>query len=426
MHTKMRTHLSQSTDGMYVVRAFQRENLIQNKTVDLINDDKKSDIVIRGAHEYFHKRLQWLSNLMYIFVGVVCISLRGSLEPIYIAMMFQYLEGISHSMNGLMHGYREIDENLRSLQKLLKLEDIKQEKDVVEDLEKIEVPEQWPKEGKIAFKDVTMRYRPETDIVLNKLSFEVEPNHKVGIVGRTGAGKSTLSMVLSRIIEVEGGAVEIDGLNTAQVPLEKVREKITVIPQDPVIFRDTIKFNLDPTGKVPDEEIIELLKTAGLEDLLKREPEKKTAKQEKWHFDDLEKDEGDGKGIYYKMNDGGDSLSVGEKQLLCICRAVLRKNKIVVLDEATANIDIVTEQKIYKLIDSAFKESTVLTIAHRLNTVLNSDRVLVLDEGKMVEYDDPTLLAKNPTSRLSKLLKEIKKKEVKAKPAEDKKDKKEE
>lgn len=141
MHTRMKTHLSQSTEGMSVVRAFQREDLIQNKTVDLINDTNKSDIVIRGAHEYFHQRLRFLSNFMYIFVGIVCIHLRGTLEPIYIAMMFQYLEGISHSMNSLMHGYREIEENLRSLQKLLKLEDIKQEKDVVEDLETIEVPE---------------------------------------------------------------------------------------------------------------------------------------------------------------------------------------------------------------------------------------------------------------------------------------------
>jgi len=254
-----------------------------------------------------------------------------------------------------------------------------------------------------------VRYRPETDIVLKGLSFDVSARHKVGVVGRTGAGKSTLSLVLSRILEVESGSVSIDGVNIANVDLNKLRDKITVIPQEPVIFRDTIKFNLDPTGTVPDAEIESLLKEAGLEELLKREPEKR--KKNKWFFAELEAEEGNGKGIYYKLNDGGDSLSVGEKQLLCICRAVLRKNKIVVLDEATANIDIVTEQKIYKLIDWAFKDSTVLTIAHRLNTVLNSDRVLVMDDGKVVEYDDPTVLAKDPSSRLSHLLKDIKKEE---------------
>ena len=120
-----------------------------------------------------------------------------------------------------------------------------------------------------------MRYRPETDVVLNKLSFEVQPGEKVGVVGRTGAGKSTMSLVLSRIIELEEGSVEIDDLNIAQIDLKKLRSKVTIIPQDPVIFRDTIKFNLDPTGTVPDSELEALLKMAGLEELLKREPEKK-------------------------------------------------------------------------------------------------------------------------------------------------------
>lgn len=244
--------------------------------------------MIRGAHEYFHKRLQWLSNLMYIVVGIICISLRGSLEPIFIAMMFDYLRGISHSMNRLIHGYHQIEENLGSLQKLLKLEDIIQEKSVGDDVEKVEVPEEWPQEGAISIKDVQMRYRPETDIVLNGLSFEVESGHKVGIVGRTGAGKSTLSMVLSRLTEVENGSVEIDGHNISKVDLQTVRDKITVIPQDPVIFRDTIKFNLDPTGTVPDAEIEALLKEAGLEELLKREPEKRSAAKEKWYFKEFE------------------------------------------------------------------------------------------------------------------------------------------
>ena len=125
MSTRMHTHLRQSTEGLTVVRAFNKQDATKDKTIKLINDDKKSDIVIRGAHEYFHKRLQWLSNFMYVVVGVICINLRGTLAPIYIAMMFSYLEGISHSMNGLMHGYREIEKNLQSLQKLLKLEDVK-------------------------------------------------------------------------------------------------------------------------------------------------------------------------------------------------------------------------------------------------------------------------------------------------------------
>merc|ERR1719359_1184734 len=128
-----------------------------------------------------------------------------------------------------------------------------------------------------------------------------------------------MSLVMSRICEVESGAIEIDGVDSAQVDLTKVREKITVIPQDPIIFRDTIKFNIDPTGTVKDEEIEELLKRAGLEELLKREPDRLKCKKNRWYIKELDGDEGNGKGIYYKLNDGGDCLSAGEKQLICIC-----------------------------------------------------------------------------------------------------------
>lgn len=216
-------------------------------------------------------------------------------------------------------------------------------------------------------------------------------------MGRTGAGKSTLCLVLSRILEAEKGSILIDGINTANIKIDVLRSKLTVIPQEPIIFAETIRFNLDPTGTVPDQEIEDILKLAGLEELLKREPEGETRKKanEKALYADIDPEQGNGKGIYFKLEDGGKSLSVGEKQLICICRAVLRKNKIVVLDEATASIDVVTEQKIYKLIDTAFKHSTVITVAHRLETVLKSDKILMIDEGKNVGFDTPEVLSKD-------------------------------
>lgn len=258
----------------------------------------------------------------------------------------------------------------------------------------MQVPKDWPSAGKIVYKQVEMKYRPDLDTVLNKLDFTIDAGHKVGVVGRTGAGKSTMSLCLSRICELHAGSIEIDGINIDKVNLHVLREKITVIPQEPVIFRDTIKFNMDPNGTATDKEIEDLLKLAGLDELLKREPEKrdKDEAKENKYFEELLEDKGDGKGIYFRMNDGGESMSVGEKQLLAICRAILRKNKIVIMDEATASIDIVTEEKVQKLMGEAFKDSTVITIAHRLNTVMGGDRVLVLDEGKKLEYDEPTKL----------------------------------
>lgn len=149
-----------------------------------------------------------MSKFLYICVGIACINLRGQYEPIYLAMMFQYLQHVSWEVNGMMHAYKENERNLKALQRLLKLDDIKQEQQTVKEKgEEVEVPESWPQNGEIEFKDVKMRYRPETDIVLDGLSFKVKAGEKVGVVGRTGAGKSTMSLVMSRICEVEEGSI---------------------------------------------------------------------------------------------------------------------------------------------------------------------------------------------------------------------------
>lgn len=277
-----------------------------------------------------------------------------------------------------------------SVQRILGLETIPQE------ISKgIKPPKAWPQHGKVEFKDVTLKYRPTTEDVLHKLSFTVEPGHKVGVVGRTGAGKSTLCLALSRIVELTDGKIEIDGQDISEVRLSIVRQNMTVIPQDPTLFTGTLKFNLDPMELCDDERIESLLIKAGCQDLLQREPED-------------EKDEG--RGLYYKIKDAGGNLSSGEKQLICICRAILQKNKVVLLDEATANIDIKTEKKIQQLISEEFKDSTMIVIAHRLNTIISSDRVLVLSHGTDLEYDSPQKLMDDPYSEFTQLLKELKKK----------------
>lgn len=217
----------------------------------------------------------------------------------------------------------------------------------------------------IEFKEVELKYRPTTELVLRGLTFTVQPGEKIGIVGRTGAGKSTICLSISRIVELLAGKIVIDGVDISDIDLTHLRSKITVIPQDAAMFDGTLRFNLDPFSEAEDSEILRLLNEAGLEELLKRG------------------------GLDLKIEEGGSNLSSGEKQLLCICRAILRKSKLVILDEATANIDIVTEQKIQELIQLEFKDATMLVIAHRLNTIMHSDKVLVLSFGKVLEFDSP-------------------------------------
>ena len=257
--------------------------------------------------------------------------------------------------------------------------------------QRIDMPQlqNWPSEGVIEFKNYSLRYRPDTELVLKNLSFSVQSKEKIGIVGRTGAGKSTICLGLTRIVEADVGAIVIDGLDINTLGLADLREKITIIPQDPTLFEGSLRFNLDPVGSLKDSELLRMAKKASLEDLINR----------------------DEKGLDQEIEEGGKNLSSGEKQLICICRAILRKNKIVLMDEATANIDIKTEQTIQKLINEEFLDSTVLTIAHRLNTIINSDKVLVLSKGQVAEFDDPQRLLSDSNSMFYSYASELRKKE---------------
>jgi ATP-binding cassette, subfamily C (CFTR/MRP), member 1 len=247
----------------------------------------------------------------------------------------------------------------------------------------------WPANGVIEFQNYDLRYRPDTELVLKNLSFSVHSKEKIGIVGRTGAGKSTICLGLCRIVEADSGRILIDGVDISSIGLADLRESITIIPQEPTLFEGTLRFNLDPVGRMTDLELLKMAKKASLEDLIGR----------------------DEKGLDQQIEEGGKNLSSGEKQLICICRAILRKNKIVLMDEATANIDIKTEQVIQNLIQEEFADSTVLTIAHRLNTIINSDKVLVLSKGEVVEFDDPQKLLEDNKSMFYSYANELKKKE---------------
>ena len=234
----------------------------------------------------------------------------------------------------------------------------------------------WPKKGEIEFIDYSTQYRKDTKLILKDLNFKVNNSEKVGIVGRTGAGKSTITLSLFRIIEPVNGRILIDNLDISQIGLHDLRSKLSIIPQDAVLFTGSIRFNLDPFDKHSDDEIYESLEHAHLIDFVNT----------------LED------GIQHKIAEGGENLSVGQRQLICLARALLRKSKILVLDEATASIDFATDELVQNTIRTEFKDCTTITIAHRLKTVLDSDKILVLDKGELREYDEPDRLLKNTNS----------------------------
>jgi ABC-type multidrug transport system fused ATPase/permease subunit len=237
-------------------------------------------------------------------------------------------------------------------------------------------PPGWPHAGAISIQGVVLRYRPGLPKVLKGLSMDILPGEKVGIVGRTGAGKSSMLQMLLRLVEVEAGAVVIDGVNVATVGLHDLRKAVSIIPQDPVLFSGSVRFNLDPFEESTDAELWGSLEAANLAGQIR----------------------GLSGQLHHQVEEGGRNFSVGERQCLCLSRALLRRSNILLLDEATSSVDAETDVVIGKAVTLHFPKATVLTIAHRLNTIYNSDRVVVLDDGKVAEFDTPATLLADPSS----------------------------
>jgi ATP-binding cassette subfamily C (CFTR/MRP) protein 4 len=233
--------------------------------------------------------------------------------------------------------------------------------------------ESWPSEGNITFSSVSMRYSLDKPLVLKEVNLIVQSGEKLGIVGRTGAGKSSLISALFRLYDFEG-TIFIDGIDTKAVPLHTLRSKIAIIPQEPILFLGTLRRNLDPFDEYKDNHLWNALEDVELKDFVSTLPS----------------------GLESDISEGGSNFSVGQRQLLCLVRAILKNAKIVILDEATASVDLETDEMIQRTIRRKFKNSTVLTIAHRTNTVIDSDKILVMDSGSIVEFGDTENVLQQP------------------------------
>jgi len=233
-------------------------------------------------------------------------------------------------------------------------------------------PKSWPESGTIKFDNLSLRYAPEEPYVLTNLTFDIKSNDKVGIVGRTGAGKSSIIMALFRLA-VNEGRIIIDGVDTSKISFTRLRSSISIIPQEPVLFSGSLRKNLDPFDEYSDQALWSALEEVELKTAVSSLPQ----------------------GLESKMSEGGSNFSVGQRQLVCLARAIVRNNKILVLDEATANVDPQTDALIQNTIRWKFSECTVLTIAHRLHTIMDSDKVVVMDAGKVVEFGHPHELLQN-------------------------------
>ena len=291
----------------------------------------------------------------------------------------------------LQYGMRqsaEMENLMTSVERVLEYSEIKTEDESERDhaesnKNQLCSDEQAPKHGVIEFKNVFLQYTEEGRYVLQNVNFKTGVEEKIGVVGRTGAGKSSLITALFRLVEPDGDIL-IDGHSIKEKTLKNLRKSISIIPQDPVLFTGSLRLNLDPFSSYSDDEIWEALRLSNLFGFVSTLP----------------------KGLQHTFTEGGDNLSVGQRQLMCLARALLRKTKILVLDEATANVDFETDEFIQDVIRKEFRHCTVLTIAHRLNTIIDYDKILVLQEGKVIEFDSPGSLMRNEGSSFHSMLKD--------------------
>ncbi|XP_050471103.1 ATP-binding cassette sub-family C member 4-like isoform X1 [Bombus huntii] len=388
------THLNATLNGLSTIRAYCAQDILRKEF------DKLQDVHTSTVYMYIVASTGFgfsLDVFCFVFTSLVIFSfllLQQSFSGGEVGLAITQVMAMTGMIQWGMRQNAEVANQMMSVERVLEYTQIVPEpnlRDRGKFAKKIEkqlplpanAPKNWPTDGMIRFRNVYLKYVEDDPPVLKGLNLVINPGEKIGIVGRTGAGKSSLISALFRLAKIEG-VIEIDGIDTGSICLEDLRRNISIIPQDPVLFSGTLRRNLDPFNEFTDKALWEVLDEVELKDAVI------TA----------------GTGLESRVLDRGSNYSVGQRQLVCLARAILRNNKILMLDEATANVDPQTDALIQHTIRKKFAKCTVLTIAHRLNTIMDSNKVLVMDKGRMAEYDHPHILLQNNYSQFKSLVKE--------------------
>ncbi|XP_061509612.1 multidrug resistance-associated protein 1 isoform X10 [Anopheles gambiae] len=376
------SHFGETIQGVQTIRAYSVQDRFILESDEKVDGNQLCYCPSIIANRWLAVRLEMVGNLIILFAALFAVLGRETMNAGLVGLSVSYALQITQTLNWLVRMTSDVETNIVAVERIKEYGETKQE--AAWELPNSTLPRDWPEQGMVEFRDFQVRYREGLELVLRGISFTVNGGEKVGIVGRTGAGKSSLTLALFRIIESAGGSIVIDGQDISQLGLHALRSRLTIIPQDPVLFSGTLRINLDPFNAQSDDDIWKALEHAHLKTFVK----------------------GLTAGINHEVTEGGENLSVGQRQLICLARALLRKTKVLILDEATAAVDLETDDLIQRTIRTEFKDCTVLTIAHRLNTIMDSDKVIVLDKGQIVEFAPPAELLQSKNSAFYSMAKD--------------------
>ncbi|KAI8804246.1 P-loop containing nucleoside triphosphate hydrolase protein [Cladochytrium replicatum] len=374
----------ESLVGIATVRAYREQTRFINRNESNIMDNLTPYFLLVTAQRWVGIRLEVIGSLLVFFAGLFGVLARDTVDTSYFGLSMSYALSVTQVLNWCIRQFTETEVAMNAVERI-EYYAYQIPTEAPEEITDRKPPSSWPTDGSIDIQGLSLRYAEDLPLVLKGVNIQISPREKIGIVGRTGSGKSSLMTALFRMVEPESGTkIIIDGHDILQLGLNDLRKGLAIIPQDATLFSASVRANLDPYAERDDAAVWDALARAGMKDKVMAMEGQLDA----------------------QIQEGGQNLSVGERQLMCLARALLRKPKIIVLDEATANVDQQSDEMIQKTIREDFSESTVLTIAHRLNTIIDYDRVLVLDQGEIVEFDKPGILLSKSDSRLLAMVEE--------------------
>uniref|UniRef100_A0A8D3BY82 ATP-binding cassette, sub-family C (CFTR/MRP), member 3 n=1 Tax=Scophthalmus maximus TaxID=52904 RepID=A0A8D3BY82_SCOMX len=362
------SNFSETITGASVIRAYGRHSAFVLMSDTKVDENQKSYYPGIVSNRWLGVRIEFIGNCIVLFAAMFAVTRKQSLTAGLVGLSVSYALQVTMSLNWMVRMTSDLESNIVAVERVKEYSETKPE--APWEVEDKKPSPNWPVEGNVQFQNYSVRYREGLDLVLKNLTLSVKGGEKIGIVGRTGAGKSSMTLCLFRLLEAAAGEITIDEVKIAEIGLHDLRSKLTIIPQEPVLFSGTLRMNLDPFEQCSDDELWKALEQSHLHKFVRNQPAK----------------------LELECTEGGENLSVGQRQLVCLARALLRKTRILVLDEATAAIDLETDDLIQSTIRTQFEDCTVFTIAHRLNTIMDYTRVLVLDKGQVAEFDTPTSL----------------------------------